>query len=460
MKLRNILIPDNNFYRLMLRISVPIIIQTFISSAMNLSDVMMVGQMGETAVAAVGLGSQVYFLLYFVLFGISSGSAIFTAQFWGKQDIPNIRKILGICLTFGLMGAGVFTIIGVFFPSVALGIYSNDPAVISMGTPYLRIVAASYLLTAVSFSYSAILRSVEMVRLPMWTNGVSILIKTGLSYILIFGKFGLPAMGIEGAALGTLIARFIECTILLFLTYRLKTPAAASPAELFHFDRELLGKYFKTSIPVAINECLWSLGISTFNLIYAHISTESVAATNIAFSIENLAVVIFVGLSDACGIMVGNQIGAGHEDRAYSYARQFLIIAIIGSLLFGAAMILSAQSVLSLYNIEPDTYTLAYRVLLVSGSVMWVRTSNMFLIVGIMRSGGDTRFGLIMDSSAIWFVGVPFALLGAFVFHLPVYFVYLLSASEEFVKFGIGLWRFFSRRWINNLVKTAPIEAH
>ncbi len=441
------------FFRALTRLALPIIAQNLISASMNLIDVAMIGQLGETSVAAVGLANQAFFILILILFGISTGSAIFTAQFWGQKDVASIRRVLGICLALATGAAAVFTLIALSFPTQFLGVYSKDPEVIRLGSGYLRIVSASYMVTAITNSFASILRSTEEVRLPMFVSAASILLKTSLGYLLIFGRLGFPEMGIQGGAVSTVIARFFECAALVTLAYRRKTAAAASLQELNGFKGGLLRRYLRTVLPVAFNEFMWSLGITTYNLVYAHISTEAIAAMNIVSSIENLAFVLFLALSDATGILIGNRIGAGDEETAFNYARRSLVLGILGAVVMGVLILLIRDAVISLYNISALSLQYVNTVLIISAATMWVRVSNLLVIVGVLRAGGDTRFGMLLDLSGVWAIGVPLALLGGFVLHLPVYFVYLMVMTEEMVKLGIGLWRFSSRRWINNLVR-------
>lgn len=447
------LFQDKQYFSALLTLAIPIVIQNFITSAMNIIDVAMIGQIGEVAVAGVGLSNQAFFILSLCLFGIATGSAIFTAQFWGKRDVKNIRKILGLCLTFAISAAVIFSVVAIFFPRFFLGIYSNDPQVIEVGSRYLRIVGFGYILTAISYSYGSILRSTGDVQLPMKVSVLAILFKTGLSYLLIFGIFGLPGLGVEGAAIGTVAARLLECVVLLFFTYKLKTTAAARLSEMDGFRSGYFSKYVKFAFPVMFNELGWSVGVSIYNIVYAHISTEAIAAMNIVSSIENLAFVLFIAISDATGILIGNRIGAGEEQTARDYGKRSLTLGIIGAMLIGLSIFLSADWILKIYNISDVAREYSRIVLTVSASVLWLRVSNLLIIVGVLRAGGDSRFAVILDLCTVWFVGVPMALIGGFVFKLPVYLIYLLIASEEAVKFSIGIRRFLSGKWVHNLVK-------
>lgn len=442
---------DRVYLNALFTLALPIIVQNGISSSLNMIDVMMLGQMGEVPVAAVGLANQVFFLLSFMLFGISSGSGVFSAQFWGKGDLKGIRRVLGLALGMNCGAALLFSLAALLIPRTVLSIYTPDLAVIATGTGYLRIVGWSYLLTAISFSFSSTLRATGNVRLPMVASVLAIGLKTSLSYVLIFGKLGLPAMGVQGAALATLAARALECVLLVTLTYRLKTPAAARFSELLDVSREFLSGFLKLALPVAINETLWSLGISIYNLAYARIGTESIAAVNIASTIENLAFVLFIGISDATAILIGNKIGAGDGEKASNYARRSLALSTLMAVGVGGLILALRGPLLRMYAISPQALGYASRILLVMGLTLWVRISNMILVVGVLRSGGDTRFGLFVDTGSVWLVGVPMAMLGAFVLHLPVYWVYLMIMAEEVIKYVCLLVRFFSQRWIHDV---------
>lgn len=413
----------------------------------------MIGQLGEVPVAAVGLANQIFFLLNLMIFGITTGSAMFTAQLWGKRDIPNIRKVLGLALTLGIAAGTLFLIIAEVFPNTALGVYSRDPAVIALGSEYLRIIGFSFLLYAISFCYGVILRSTGDVQTPLIATFTSLSVNTLLSYILIFGKLGLAPMGVHGAAIGVLIARVVECGLYLWLTYRKDSPAAAKIRELFSFDLAFTRKVLKQVLPVVANEMLWSMGTTAYSVVYARISTDSIAAMNIVASIDQIALVLFNAIGHACAVLVGNRIGAGEQEQAFRYAARTEALGMLGAVGVGSLVLVSANPILSLYNVSPIVVDYAHRVLMILGMLLWLRASNMILFIGIFRSGGDTRFAFILDGIIIWVVGVPLAFAGAFIFHLPVYWVYLLVMSEEISKWLLGVYRFFSRKWIHNLAE-------
>ena len=457
---------DPEYFGNVLKIALPIIIQQLMFSLLNLLGVIFVGQKGDASVAAVGLAGQIAFLLNLVHFGIISGAAMFTAQFWGKRDIQNLRRVLGLCLMLAISASLIFFALSQLFPSQILRIYSKDPAVIELGTSYIRTFSWTFLFFAITFSYALVMRSTGNVIMPTAISAGALLISTFLSYTLIFGKFGLPELGIQGAAVAAVIARFLECVALLTATYATRSPVAASFRELTGFDRVFFGRVIKPMLPVILNELFWSLGITTYNIIYGRMGTQSYAAMNIVATIEQVAFVVFIGISNATSVLVGNRIGAGKEDEAYLYAGRSLGIGIVGGLFLGLLLQLVKVPILSLYKVSPEVIENAGHIINVVSFFLWIRVNNMTTVVGILRAGGDTRFSLFMDGIIIWIVGVPMAYLGAFVFNFPVYLVYLCAMSEEATKWVLGIIRYRSRKWINNLTvhvegfdsAVAPIE--
>jgi putative MATE family efflux protein len=442
---------DPEYFPNIRKIAIPIIIQQFTFSALNMLAVVFVGQKGEVSVAAVGLAGQLAFLLNLVHFGIISGAAMFTAQFWGRKDVPNLRRVLGLCLMLAISASLIFFSLAQFLPSQILSIYSKDPEVITLGARYVRVFSWTYLFFAVTFSYALVMRSTGNVRTPTMVSVSALLLSTFLSYSLIFGKFGLPELGIQGAAVAAVIARALECVTLISITYALKSPVAASLRELTDFDPAFLARVIKPMLPVILNELFWSLGITAYNVIYGRMGTESFAAMNIVSTIEQVAFVIFIGISNATSVFVGNRIGEGREDEAYLFAGRSLGLGIMGGLLVGLILQLVKAPILSLYNVSPGVIANAGNVINVITFFLWVRVNNMTIVVGVLRAGGDTRFSMFIDGIIIWLVGVPMAYLGANVWHLPIHLVYLCAMSEEATKWFLGLNRYFSRKWIHNL---------
>ena len=443
---------DRTFLRELLTIAIPISFQQLIYASLNMIDVFMVGQLGETAIAAVGLSNQVFFVLILILFGATSGMAIFTAQFWGKHEIEPIRKVLGMSLITAACVALIFTLVATLMPEAVLGFYTDDTEVIDLGSSYLRIVGFTYIAVAIATAYIAVLRSIQLIRLTIIATVSALTFKTILGYGLIFGIGGLPELGVRGAAIGTASGWTLELVLLLILIYTQKTPLAANPLTLFSFDKAFFGRVLKTVWPAVANELFWSFGITTYYAIYAHIGTDSIAAVNINATIEELGFVVFMGLANGCAVMVGNRIGARKKDEAYEIVRRVIIIGVTFAVIVGVIIFFLRDVVVGRYDLSPSGAKNVRMLMLMMACTLWIRMFNFSTFVGALRAGGDTRFALIMEICSIWLIGVPAAYIAAFVFHLPVYYVYLAVSIEEIAKAFVSGWRFKSKMWIHDLV--------
>ena len=444
---------DRDFIRSMLALALPVALQQLITASLNVIDVLMVARLGETSVAALGLANQIFFLLILFLFGVTSGMSIFTAQYWGKGDVENIRKVLGICLVIAVFVAIVFTLAATLAPHILMSIYTEDEQVIALGSDYLRIVGLSYVMMAIAVSYISILRSITMVKITVIVSVLALGLKTILAYLLIFGVGMFPALGVRGAAIGTAVGWTFQCFLLLILVYRLKTPLAANPLSFFRFNRRFALNVLRTSMPAAINEVLWSVGFSSYNAVYARIGTGAIAAVNINATIEELMFVLFIGLGNACAVLVGNKIGEGERHIAFEYGRRFLILGVTTALLGGILILLLRETViLNLGEFSSATANNLHGLMTVFALSAWLEMLNFILFIGAMRAGGDTRYAMFTELFSVWAIGVPSALIGGFILHLPVYGVYTLVLLEEAVKAVIIIRRFLSRKWIHDLV--------
>ncbi len=442
--------PNKAFLNAFLKIALPVALQNMFISMLGIVDTLVIGQMGEVPIAAIGLATQLYFILTLVLFGITSGAAIFSAQYWGQKDLTNVRRVQGVSLTLGAGFSVLIALVATVFPQQVLSFYTTDPAVIESGRQYLSIIGISYVPVAITLSYASVLRTTGQIKLPVAVGIVFLCSNTLLNYGLILGKFGLPQMGMQGAAVAACVARYLECATLLLITYRRKLPPAAALRELIDFPPGFLKKYMRVATVVVLNELLWSIGSTVLSSIYAHMSTDSIAAMNIARAITNIGQMVGFGTMTACAILVGNKIGEGDNEGAYRFARWSLVTGVIASWIIGAIMTLGSIWILSMYQVPQETRAAAFRIIMIFSAFQWLRTIDGTVVVGVLRSGGDTLFSGILDVGAIW-VAVPLCYLGGIVLGLPVEWVALLSVIESLIKASIGLPRMLSRRWINNL---------
>lgn len=443
---------NNRFMHHMFKLALPIAIQNLLTSSKALIDTLMIGQLNETAIAAAGIANQFVFIFIIVQFGIHSGVSIFTAQYWGKKDYGKIKKLLGIGLLSGFFFSAFFTFFAVVIPEVMMGLFSKDPAVVRLGAGYLRLVGISFTGTVVTLSFMSNLRSMGIVKAPMVACTIAMVLNVALNWVLIFGKLGFPALGVNGAAIATSISVFLEGAILVGFVYIRKYPVAASVVEMLDFDMRFFKRILHTCWPVFFNEFMWVTGVSIYNVVYARIGTESIAAVNIVSSIENFVLIPFFGVFHAGSIMIGNSIGAGDKVMAYQYGKTLLKLQFFAAVFAGGLMILFRDMVLQFYQISDAAYVNAYHLMFVAGLALCLKITNFTNIVSVLRGGGDTRFGFFLDLTGVWFIGVPMAFIGAFYFHLPVYWVMALVVSEELYKLVVGIWRFRSGKWIKTLV--------
>jgi len=444
------LFDDRKFYRDLFILALPIMLQQLVNSMVGMLDTIMVGRLGTVEIAAVGLANQIFFLYELLLYGICSGAAIFTAQFWGKKDISGIRKNMGLCLTISLAAAALFFLPSMIMPQTLIGIYSRDEAVIEAGAAYLRAVSPSFIPFAVSMVFGLTLRSVERVRLAFVVALIALFVSGTLNFLFIFGAGPIPAMGVVGAARATLISRIIQAVILVAVSYAKKYVPAASLKELFSFDRHYIRQFFPVTMPVILNEMFWSLGITMQHLIFARASTDAVAAVNIVNTISMLTWVVFIGLASSIAVLIGKKIGEQDEKGARDYASK--TVRFVPLLAAFAAILLFPVSFLFpfVFNVNPETLTLAFQMFIILCCAYPFRSFNMCMVVGVCRAGGDTVFCAFYDITLLWVLTVPLMALMSFVFGAPVWLLYFIIGAESPLKALIGLWRFKSGKWLRN----------
>ena len=443
------------FYKTLFSIAIPIILQNLLQTFVNMMDTIMVGRLGATEIASVGLGNQIFFLLIMVTFGISSGGSIFISQFWGAQNFKGIRKTFGIMLCACCSVALVFMALALSIPQKLIGLYSNDAAVIAEGTKYLRAVAFSYPVMTISFCCQMAFRSTERVVLPTVTTGISFILNVSLNAILIFGfePLGIPKFGVVGAAIATVIARSVEMIITIAYSRAKKYEAISNLRELLGFDGEFVLKLLKVAAPVLLSETLWGFGITTQNSIFSHAGTESFAAFSIMNTVNQLTWVFFIGMGSASSVILGKKIGAGEEEAARAYTHRFcwfmpLMGAIIGLFLFPISRVLPF-----IFNVSPQIIAITQSMMLVLMCMYPFRAFNMLIIVGVCRSGGDTIFASVIDNGWMWFLAIPLALLATFVWHFPAWQIMLCLESEQILKTICGIWRVKSGKWLHNVTR-------
>ena len=436
------ILEDKVFLKAMLTLAIPIALQNLITTSLNLVDNLMIGKLGETPIAAVGLANQYFFIFTLCIMGINAGANIFMAQFWGKKNVKDIKKMLGIDITIGFIATMIFGLAAFVFPHKIMGILSNDIEVIQLGSQYLRIVAISTIFVNLSQCLSSALRSTGQPSIPMYASLIGVLCNAVLNWVFIFGNLGAPKMGVAGAALATTIARIIEFIYILGNVYIGKNIVAANVRELFDFSFKDIKGYFKVSTSVILNELVWSLGMTAYTVSYSFIGTRAVATMQIANTLNNMFMVICTGLGAAAAIIIGNKIGAEEEEVAIDYSKRISILAPIAGFILGIIIWIAAPLIVKPF----------IRVLRIMAIFSALRFFNTVLIIGVFRGGGDTLYTMLVQLGTVWFYAVPIAFFAAIVLKMPVEVVFFLICSEELVKVSFSISRLKSCKWIKNVI--------
>lgn len=446
-------IGDRNFWRITLRLALPIAFQNMLTSSFSLVDTLMVSLLGDASLAAAGMAGQWSWLLTIFLFGVSSGAAIFISQYFGINDRKGIHRVSGTALASGLVLGTVFMLTACIFPRLVMRIFASEETVIAEGVAYLQIAGLSYLAVVISNVWSAVLRSTAQVRLPMYVSLITTVENAILNYLFIFGGFGIPAMGIRGAAIATVCSSWTGAILLLVFSMRKGNILYAPVRELFCFTKETLLRFYKKALPVMVNESMWGLGTFCFNAIFGALGYENYEAVTILRTFESIAFAFFVGLCNACCVMVGKSVGAGKIERSWQDALRFSILIPAVSVVVGWMIILFRAPLVSVFNlsgnISETVLITAQWLLIVYALEIPLRNIPYIQIVGVFRSGGDTATGVYYDLICLWGISLPATLIAAFLLDLPFPLVFaVMYLCEDVIKAILCLRHFRSTKWL------------
>lgn len=446
-------IDNKSFYKMAFSLVFPMAIQNLINVGITAVDVLLLGKVSETVLSAASLAGQVQFIMMLIFFGLTSGAAVLTAQYWGKGDTESIEKIMGICMRFSLIVALFFTIVVSLFPSQIMSIFTPEAPVIAEGIRYLRIVAMSYLFMSITLIYLNIMRSVERVVISTVVYLVSFVINFLFSYILIFGLFGFPEMGIQGAAIATLASRVVELLIVLIYSYKFNKVLHFSPKHLFVRDKFLFRDFLIYSIPVTVNELMWGAGSAMNAVVIGHLGSSVVSANSVTQITRQLATVITFGLANAAAIVVGKSIGENNIEAAKANAKRFINLSILAGIVGAIVILIIRPIAISGLNLSPITQDYLSVMMFVMSYFVVAQAFNTTLIVGIFRGGGDTKYGLFVDVVTMWCGSILLGALAAFVFKWSVPVVYIILMSDELLKIPLTVYRYKSKKWLNNVTR-------
>ncbi|MBP3931889.1 MAG: MATE family efflux transporter, partial [Peptostreptococcaceae bacterium] len=419
---------DKKFYKILVSLCIPIIAQNLISTSVNVIDTVMISSLGETSVASIGVANQFFFLFNMTMSGLTGGAGLFISQFFGKNDTRNIKKITSLSVFLGVLLGLLFLIPAVFFPKLIIHFFSYDPEVIKLCTDYFSIIAFSYPLISISMVFSMGSRSIRNPNLGMICSGIALVTNVILNYCLIFGHLGFHAMGVKGAALATVIARIVEFVLLVGYVYFIKKDYLLkfNLSDFKSIDKLFLNTFISKSLPILLNDSLWAVGTVLYSVAYAKAGTSAIAASQIATSTGNFFIMTAVCVAIGASIMLGNELGADNTDIAINYAKKFSkIVFIIGSIL-GVLLIFTIPVLLKIFSVSDTLRPDIIKIFAIMGIFMGLRAFNTLIVIGVLRSGGDTKYSLFLELGCMWLVSLPltfiFAVKGA-----PIYLLVLLT---------------------------------
>ncbi len=441
-----------NFYKDLRNVVQPMAIQNLISSAVNSADVIMLGYIGQTAIAASSLAGNVAFILFMISTGLSSGLVMLGAQYWGKKDTEAIKTLLGIGLRICCSVEIIVALVAAFYPRILMLIFTKNEALIAEGCRYLRAASFSYVCLSFSQMFQAGFKSIERVKILTITSTTSLFLNIGLNAVFIFGLLGVPKMGITGVGIATSIARFIEMVI-CFIYAGHQTDIKFSVSCVFRRNKLLTRDFFKYSLPAVGNELVWGSAFAMYSVIMGHLGEDIVAANSVVNTVRQLGSVLCFGMAYGGAIVVGKYMGAGDMAVAERNASRLARVTIFSGVL-GAVLLICLYPVLP-YIADLNETAAHYRnILLFINAYSLIGASiNTVLICGIFRAGGDSKFGFVADIINMWCVSVPLGLLAAFVFKLPPLWVYFILFLDEFEKMPFVIHHYFKKGWLRNITR-------
>ncbi len=406
----------------------------------------------QTALSASSLAGQIQFVLGTIFFGLSSGAAVLCAQYWGKGDTHTIERVIGMNLRYSMFIGLCFTLEAAFFPSILMRIFTDDAEIIAVGAEYLRYISLSYFFNGFATTYLCVVRSVERVKMSAIVHTSAVLMNIVLNACLIFGLGFFPEMGIAGAALATVITRGIEVAVCL-VDARTNKLVKLRWSALLERDRMLMRDFFRYSLPTLGNEFVWSLGFLIYSAILGHLNPDIVAANSVTSEVRNLGAVVCFGVAGSGAIIMGKTLGANRLKEAEVYAGRLVRLSLITAALGAMVILICRPIVLAYMDLTPQARSYLSIMLLIAAYYIFGMAFNTMAICGIFRSGGDVRFGLILDAIAMWGYAVLGGIICAFVLKIPPLWVYFVLCLDEFVKMPLVIRHYQKREWIFNITR-------
>ncbi|MBR1636028.1 MAG: MATE family efflux transporter [Lachnospiraceae bacterium] len=438
----------NGFSKEVFRIAVPVALQSMLQSSFSMIDQVMVGQLGERAIAAVEIAGKPGFIYSFVIGAIGAIAGIMISQYIGKKD--RRAEETSVCINFLAMvlTGCIFFILATGFSLSFVKLFSGDTAVIQDGSSYLGIIGWAFVPLGISNILGVAIRCRGKSSWPLYVGLVSALTNTGLNYCLIFGHMGMPALGVDGAAYASVVSQILGVVLTVILFLRLYVGIRFS----IKLGKDGYLQYFAMLLPVVVNEFLWAAGQSVNTFVYGHMGTHELAGMSLTGSVQGLTIGALSGLSQAAGILIGKRLGEREYDKAYEESKTLCLYGFIGAIILSVLLIALRYPYVEIFRVSDDVRRIGAQILLAFAVLMPVKVQNMILGGGIIRSGGRTKYIMMIDVFGTWLIGVPLAIVCGLIWKLPIVWVYFILSQEELIRYIISVFMFRSRRWMSTIV--------
>lgn len=443
---------DNELAQQMLHLVVPIAIQQFMLALVSATDALMLGFVDQTSLSAVSLAGQVQFVLNLFVAGIAAGCGIMIAQYWGKRDTASIEKVMPVALYTNLLSGGIFTVLALMIPGGLMHIFTNDPLLISNGASYLRAVALSYVFCGISQIYLILLKNTGHATLSSKISSSAVIINIILNAILIFGLFGAPRLGIVGAACATVTARLVEL-VWAYFAVRHAHHVAIRWSGILHTSKVLTKDFWYYTTPALGAALVWGIAFVLYSVILGHMGSDAVAANSIASIVKSMVQCVIRGVSAGAGILVGNLLGANELEKAKTYGGRITRISILIGVVTGTILIILSPFVSHVAPMSDTARGYLQFMMVVLGFNLMGQSVNTTVLDGIFCAGGDAKFDMIGNLGAMWCFSVPLGFITAFVFHAPVWLVYIIISLDEIVKLPAVYKHYKKYVWVRNITR-------
>lgn len=442
---------DFNFFKNVCLLAIPVALQSMLQSSFSMIDQIMIGQLGSTQVAAVGFAGKFSSIFSVMVTAIGAIAGIMISQYIGQKNNANVRKSFRLNLMVALAFALLFTLLSLIFPTQIMRFYMTDEKMLEIAASYLMIISGTFLPMAAATLFSVLFRCIEKAQYPLYASIASALLNTGLNYLFIFGKGTLPAMGVSGAAIATLISQYANCLIMGIMLFKFRFYFRTSSTDIDTSSPIRKKQYLEMLLPILMCEFMWSLGENVYAAIYGHMGAMASAAMTLTNPIQGLLIGALSGLSAAASVIIGKSLGKRDYDEAYTYAKKMILYGFFGSIFLSLLVLFGRDAYLSLYQVEASVKLLTKQVLIAYALIAPIKVQNMIVGSGVIRSGGKTNYLLAIDLIGTWLFGVPLGLFSAFVLKLSIPYVYFILSLEECVRYALALIVLKHKKWMQSL---------